>query len=250
MKILATNVFVGPSQYAHFRVIRHLIDLDILEEWPTSRLGDDFMNRLLVALPGLKEHGCSYGEPGGFIRRMTEDEGTWLGHVLEHVALELQNVAGSDVSFGRTRSTDEHGVYNMVFEYQQRDVGLRASRLGRKLVLSFLPTDLQSELDDVPGADFSFEEERDAFIRFAQRLEFGPSTASLIKAAEERDIPWIRLNKYSLVQLGHGKFQKRIQATITSRTHNIAVEISCDKEDTHTLLEDLGLPVPQQRLVY
>ena len=176
MKILATNVFVGPSQYAHFRVIRHLIDLDILEDWPTSRLGDDFTNRLLATLPGLKEHGCSYGEAGGFIRRMTEDEGTWLGHVLEHVALELQNVAGSDVSFGRTRSTDEHGVYNMVFEYQQRDVGLRASRLGRKLILALLPEELKEQVDDVPDSEFSFEEERDAFIRFAQRLEFGPST--------------------------------------------------------------------------
>ena len=87
MKIVSTNVFVGPSLYAHFPVIRHVVDLGILEEWPTAKLGDSFIDGLIDQLPGLKEHGCSYGEPGGFIRRMREDEGTWLGHVLEHVAI-------------------------------------------------------------------------------------------------------------------------------------------------------------------
>jgi hypothetical protein len=98
------NVYVGPSQYAHFPVIRLLLDLGALEQWPTAKLGDGFVDGLLAALPGLAEHGCSYREPGGFIRRMREDEGTWLGHVLEHVAIELQNVAGEDVTFGKTRS--------------------------------------------------------------------------------------------------------------------------------------------------
>ena len=250
MKILTTNVYVGPSQYAHFPVIRHEIDLGILEQWPTKKLGDAFIERLLDVLPGLKEHGCSYQEPGGFVRRMNEDEGTWLGHVLEHVAIELQNVAGSDVTFGRTRAAGPPGVYNMVFAYHQRDVGLRASSLGRKLILSLLPGELIESFSDTPGEEFSFDAARDEFIRFAQRLEFGPSTASLVKAAQDQGIPWIRLNNYSLVQLGHGKYQKRIQATITSQTKNIAVEISCDKEDTHKLLGDLGLPIPQQRVVY
>ena len=106
MKIESTNVFVGPNMFARFPVIRHILDLGELEHWPTSRLGDDFLGPLLAQLPGLQEHGCSYREPGGFIRRLIEDEGTWLGHVMEHVALELQNVAGSDVTFGRTRSID------------------------------------------------------------------------------------------------------------------------------------------------
>ena len=250
MKILSTNVFVGPSLYAHFPVIRHVIDLGVLEDWPTAKLGDSFIDGLIETLPGLQEHGCSYGEPGGFIRRMREDEGTWLGHVLEHVAIELQHEAGSEVSFGRTRSTGNPAEYNMVFQYKQRDVGLEASRLGRLLILHLLPQHVRELLDDQGDAEFDFDDEKTTFIRFAQRKEFGPSTQSLVNAAVERGIPWLRLNQYSLVQFGHGKFQKRIQATITSETRHIAVEISCDKEDTHHLLNDLGLPVPQQELVY
>ena len=250
MKILSTNVFVGPSLYARFPVIRHVLDLGILEEWPTAKIGEAFIDSLLEHLPGLHEHGCSYGVPGGFVRRLREDEGTWMGHVLEHVAIELQNEAGSEVSFGRTRSTDNPGEYNMVFQYKQQDVGLEASRLGRELLLHLLPPEIQEQLDEKPATDFDFEEEKTSFIRFAQRKEFGPSTQSLVNAAVERGIPWIRLNEYSLVQFGHGKFQKRIQATITSETRHIAVEIACDKDDTHRLLNDLGLPVPQQEMVY
>ena len=250
MKILSTNVYVGPNQYARFPVIRHVLDLGILEQWPTMKLGQDFVDRLLERLPGLHEHGCSYGVPGGFVRRMTEDEGTWMGHVMEHVAIELQNVAGSDVTFGKTRSNGEAGQYDMVFEYHQREVGLEAGRLARALLLNLLPDDLKAQLDGEIEPDFNWDEERDTFIRYAQRRELGPSTASLVKAARERDIPWIRLNRYSLIQFGHGKFQKRIQATITSETRHIAVEIASDKEDTHNLLNDLGLPVPQQEMVY
>ena len=250
MKILSTNVYVGPNQYAHFPVIRHMIDLGILEEWPTMRLGQAFINGLLAALPGLHEHGCSYRAPGGFVRRMTEDEGTWLGHVMEHVAIELQVVAGSDVTFGKTRSTGAPGQYNMVFEYHQREVGLEAGRLARDLILHLLPDDLKAQLDDEIDAEFDFGEEHDAFIRYAQRRELGPSTASLVNAARARDLPWLRLNDYSLIQLGHGKYQKRIQATITSETRHIAVEIASDKDDANSLLYDLGLPVPEQELVY
>jgi cyanophycin synthetase len=250
MKILATNVYVGPSLYAHFRVIRHQVDIGILEEWPTVRLGEDFIGRLVEALPGLSNHGCSYGEPGGFLRRLREEEGTWMAHVWEHAALEMQNMAGSDVSFGKTRSMGPAGQYNMIFQYHQKDVGLEASRISRQLLLSLLPNQLKASFSEEIEEGFDFEEERDDFIRFAQRKELGPSTASLVKAAEEREIPYLRLNKYSLVQFGHGRYQQRIQATITSKTPHIAVEIACDKEDTHNLLRDLGLPVPQQRVVY
>jgi cyanophycin synthetase len=249
MRILATNVYVGPSLYAHFRVIRHQVDIGALEEWPSIRLGEGFISELVEALPGLSRHGCSYGEAGGFLRRLREDEGTWMAHIWEHGALELQNMAGSDVSFGKTRSAGPPGHYNMVFQYQQKDVGLEAARISRQLLLSLLPQELQAEFEGEIEEEFDFEEERDAFIRFAQRKELGPSTASLVKAAEEREVPWLRLNKYSLVQFGHGRYQQRIQATITSKTPHIGVEISCDKEDTHNLLRDLGLPVPQQRLV-
>lgn len=249
MKILATNVYLGPSLYAHFPVIRHQVDIGVLEEWPSVRLGADFIDALVEALPGLSNHGCSYGEPGGFLRRLRENEGTWMAHIWEHAAIEMQNMAGSDVAFGKTRSIGPVGQYNMVFQYKQRDVGLEAARISRQLLLNLLPDALKESFADQLEDGFDFAEERDDFIRFAQRKELGPSTASLVKAAEEREIPYLRLNKYSLVQFGHGKLQQRIQATITSKTPHIAVEISCDKEDTHNLLRDLGLPVPQQHMV-
>jgi cyanophycin synthetase len=248
MRIVSTNVYVGPNLYAHFPVIRHVLDLGELEDWPTGRLGAAFVDPLLVALPGLNEHGCSYREPGGFVRRLREDEGTWLGHVMEHVAIELQNVAGSPVTFGRTRAIEgEAGHYTMVFQYHDAEVGRESSRLALQLLHSLLPENLKPS--DAPAADWNFEEARDEFIRYAQRRAFGPSTASLVRAAEERDIPWIRLNEQSLVQFGHGRYQQRIQATTTSSTSNIAVELASDKEETNSILRDLGLPVPMQRLV-
>lgn len=250
VKIVSTNVFVGPNVWAGFPVIRHVVDLGVLEEWPSSRLGETWIDALVDALPGLREHGCSYREPGGLIRRLREGEGTWLGHVAEHVALEIQGVAGSDVSFGRTRGTGVPGQYNLVYEYRQRDVGLDAGRLAIRLLMHLLPKNVKTLTDYEYDTEFDFAAELKSFVLSAQRREFGPSTGSLVRAAEERDIPWIRLNNNSLVQFGHGKFQQRIQATITSQTKHIAVEISCDKEDTHNMLNDLGLPVPQQRLVY
>ncbi len=249
MRSRDTSVYLGPNLYALFRVIRMTVELGELEKWPTGKLGEAFTSPLLEALPNLAEHGCSYGEPGGFVRRLCEDEGTWLGHVFEHVAIELQNVAGGDVTFGKTRSIpDEPGTYTVVYEYEEQDVGLEAGKLAMKLICSLLPEALRPERS-VPH-DFDFEEELSTFIRFAQRRALGPSTASLVKAAEERDIPFLRLNRYSLVQLGHGKYQQRIQATITSQTHHIGVEIASDKEETNQILGDLGLPVARQRLVY
>ena len=248
MKIVSTNVYVGPNIYAHFPVIRHVLDLGILDEWPTGRLGQDFVGPLLQHLPGLHDHGCSYREPGGFVRRLREEEGTWLGHVMEHVAIELQNVAGSPVTFGRTRSIDgQPGHYNMVFQYKNAEVGREASQLALSLIHSLLPAELGS--DAAPSDGWDFAEERDAFIRYAQRRAFGPSTQSLVDAAEEREIPWIRLNRQSLVQFGHGRFQHRIQATTTGLTSNIAVELASDKEETNSILRDLGLPVPKQYVV-
>lgn len=250
MKILKTNVYVGPNVYAKFRVIRHVLDLGVLENWPSVKLGTEFIDGLVAALPGLEEHGCSYKTHGGFLRRLREDEGTWMGHIMEHVAIELQCVAGNDVTFGRTRSTGNPGEYNMVFAYKHRDVGLAAARLAIRLLMHLLPEKVQAQVDYDIEDDFNWEEELTAFIRRAQRHAFGPSTGSLVAAAEERGIPFLRLNSHSLVQFGHGKYQKRIQATITSETRHIAVEISCDKEDTHRLLNDLGLPVPRQYMVY
>lgn len=247
MRILERNVFVGPSLYAHFPVIKLELDLGEMEKWPTAKLGNEFVDGLVAALPGLIEHGCSYRQPGGFIRRMKEDEGTWLGHVLEHVAIELQNMAGEDVTFGKTRSTDKPGVYTVVYEYAQKDEGIAAGELALKLLTSLLPAALQTS--GLLPEDWNWPSARDEFIRFAQRRALGPSTASLVKAAEERNIPWLRLNEQSLVQLGHGKYQQRIQATITGKTPHIAVELASDKEETNKILGSLGLPVPRQELV-
>lgn len=249
MRILERTVYVGPSLYAHFPVIRLELDLQALEAWPTARLGPAFVDGLLAALPGLAEHGCSYREAGGFVRRLREDEGTWLGHVLEHVAIELQNVAGENVTFGKTRSVgdDRPGVYSVVYEYAQREEGIAAGELGLKLLCSLLPAELRPA-GSVPE-DWDWESARDDFIRYAQRRALGPSTASLVRAAEERGIPWLRLNTQSLIQFGHGKYQQRIQATITGRTPHIAVELASDKEETNKILASLGLPVPRQELV-
>jgi len=247
MRILDRSVFVGPSLYAHFPVIRLELDLGVLEEWPSARLGDAFIDGLLQALPGLAEHGCSYGEPGGFVRRLREDEGTWLGHVLEHVAIELQNVAGEQVTFGKTRGTGKSGVYSVVYEYIQREEGIEAGELAMRLLTSLLPTSLQTAR--LLPEDWDWPTARDEFIRYAQRRALGPSTASLVHAAEARGIPWLRLNSQSLVQLGYGKYQQRIQATITGKTSHIAVELASDKEETNKILASLGLPVPRQELV-
>ena len=246
MEILDRSVYAGPSHYAHFPVIRLELDLGALEAWPTRKLGDAFVASLLAALPGLKEHGCSYGEPGGFVRRMTEDEGTWLGHVLEHVAIELQNISGVKVTFGKTRETVRPGVYDVVFEYEQEDVGLEAADVALDLLHHLLPAALRPA-----GVNPAFDlaARRDEFIRYAQRRALGPSTASIVHAAEARDIPWLRLNEQSLIQLGYGCHQQRIQATITGRTPHIAVELASDKEETNRILSRLGLPVPKQRLV-
>ncbi len=248
MRIIDRSVYVGPSLYAHFPVIRLELDLGELEQWPSARLGEGFVQGLVDALPGLAEHGCSYREPGGFLRRLREGEGTWLGHVLEHVAIELQNVAGEDVTFGKTRSVDgKPGVYSVVYEYVQREEGIAAGELALKLIGSLLPPELRAQVA-VPE-DFDWETERDDFIRYAQRRALGPSTASLVQAAEARGIPWLRLNQQSLVQLGHGKYQQRIQATVTGKTPHIAVELASDKEETNKILGTLGLPVPRQELV-
>ncbi len=254
MRILERSVYVGPSQYAHFPVIRLVLDLGALEAWPTGRLGAAFVDGLVAALPGLSDHGCSYREPGGFIRRMRDDDGTWLGHVLEHVAIELQNVAGEDVTFGRTRSIsdDRPGVYSVVYEYAQKEEGIAAGELALKLLNSLLPAELRSTERAAPDAtpeDWNWDTARDDFIRYAQKRALGPSTASLVRAAEERNIPWLRLNAQSLIQLGHGKYQQRIQATVTGKTPYIAVELASDKDETNRILHSLGLPVPRQALV-
>jgi cyanophycin synthetase len=245
MRILEQRVYVGPNLYANFKVIRMTLDLGPLEERPSGTI-PGFVDALLQHVPTLAEHGCSYGEPGGFVRRLREDGGTWMGHVMEHVAIELQNLAGAKVTFGKTRGNGVRGQYHMVYEYEDAWVGERAGHLARRLLHALMPLELHGE----PDPDFNFTTEMELLIRGAEKRAFGPSTASLVRAAQARDIPWVRLSEGSLVQFGHGHRQRRIQATVTSETRHIAVDIASDKELTNKILGDLGLPVPRQDQCY
>lgn len=246
MQILDSRTYAGPNLYANFRVIRFTVDLGPLEEHPSATI-PGFVDRLLEALPSLDRHTCSYDHAGGFVRRLREDGGTWLGHVLEHVAIELQNLAACQVSFGKTRSTGTPGHYHVVYEYEEPWVGEAAGELALRLLHWLLPAELRPGVPDEPG--FDLVQELEKLIRLAQRRAFGPSTASLVRAAESRGIPWIRLNDRSLVQLGYGHVQKRMEATVTSETRHIAVEIASDKELTNRILSQLGLPVARQYTV-
>jgi len=249
MQILSSNVYVGPNLYANFPVIKLVIDIGILEEYPSMKLGEAFITGLIKSIPTLEEHTCSYGKPGGLILRLRDNEGTWIGHIWEHVAIELQDIAGAHVSFGKTRSTGVLAHYNMIFEYHQRDVGIRAAELGRDLLISLMPQAIQDQLEYKVEPDFDFEYQLKKFIKFAQSKEFGPSTQSLVDAGLKKNIPYLRLNDQSLVQLGYGKHRQMIRATITSNTRDIAVDLACDKSATNVILATLGLPVPKQMKV-
>lgn len=235
MKILETQVFRGPNVYSLNPVIRMKLDIEDLEEKP-SNLIENFTDRLIEMIPTLYDHRCSEGVPGGFITRLRE--GTWAGHIIEHIALELQCVVGTEVGFGKTRSDDGEGVYNVVYSYIEEKVGLEAG-LAAVRILEHLAY----------GAELDYQKELSALSRILDRVAYGPSTQSIINKAKERDIPYIRLNDRNLVQLGHGRYQKRIEATVTSMTSLIATDIACDKELTKSMLDEGGVPVPKGRVV-
>jgi len=239
IEIRSTTVYRGPNIWARMPVILMVVNIGELEDRPTNKI-PGFYERLTELLPSLYDHGCSLGRPGGFLQRMRE--GTWMGHVLEHVALELQNLAGAEVTRGKTRSAQERGVYNVVYEYKQEDVGLAAGKLGVRLL---------NHLVYGTEPDFDFQQAlEDTVIRLAEQLAYGPSTGAIVAEAERREIPVIRLDpRRSLVQLGHGCYQKRIWATVTSQTSNIAVDIASNKELTNRLLQEVGIPVPRSMTV-
>ena len=238
MRILEIKALRGPNYWSGYRkkLIVMRLDLEDFEQKPTDKL-DSFTARLREVMPSLVNHGCSYQEQGGFLRRV--EEGTWAGHVVEHLALELQTLAGMDTGYGRTRETNQTGVYNVVFSYIEEDAGRYAARASVKLfedLAEGLPT----------------EEIKQAIVGDVQRLReiredvrFGPSTGAIVQEAETRDIPHIRLNTQSLVQLGYGVNQQRIQATVTGRTNMIAVDLASDKDATKKLLGSMGVPVPR-----
>jgi cyanophycin synthetase len=238
MRILEVKALRGPNYWSGYRkkLIVMRLDLEDFEQKPTDKL-DGFTARLQDVMPSLVNHGCSYQKPGGFLRRV--EEGTWAGHVVEHLALELQTLAGMDTGYGRTRETNQQGVYNVVFSYIEEDAGRYAARASVKL------------FEDL-AAGLPTEEIKQAIVGDIQRLReiredvrFGPSTGAIVQEAETRDIPHIRLNTQSLVQLGYGVNQQRIQATVTGRTNMIAVDLASDKDATKKLLGSMGVPVPR-----
>ncbi len=239
MKINRINTLNGPNYWSirRHKLIVMELDLQELEEKPTNKI-NGFLDRLKALLPNMYEHRCSEGAPGGFYKRV--EEGTWMGHVIEHIALEIQTLAGMDCGFGRTRTTGEYGVYHVVFDYQEARVGAYAARAAVRIAEAL-----------VEGRDYSqdLKEDIQEMREMRDKVRLGPSTSALVEEAQSRGIPWIRLNQYSLVQLGYGQNQKRIQATVASTTSNIAVEIACDKEDTKNLLESYNVPVPRGRIV-
>ncbi len=237
MKIININVMRGPNYWSvrRHKLIVMVLDLEELEESPTNKI-PDFDKRLKKMFPTMHEHRCSVGKAGGFFKRVKE--GTWMGHVVEHIALEIQTLAGMNTGFGRTRDYGERGVYNVVFDYHEEKVGVYAAKAAVRIAEALISGDKYD-------LDADIQEMRE--LRESERL--GPSTASIIDEAVSRGIPWIRLNKYSLCQLGYGENQKRIQATVTSQTSSIGVELACDKEDTKYLLEQAEIPVPKGEIV-
>ncbi|MFL6065302.1 MAG: cyanophycin synthetase, partial [Friedmanniella sp.] len=237
LRIVSSRVYRGPNVWHYEPAIHLVVDLGVLEDFPTNLL-PGFADALVARLPGLASHTCSRGRRGGFVERL--HEGTWVGHVAEHVALQLQQTVGHDMRRGKTRQVKgERGRYNVIYAYTDESVGLAAGELAVRLV-----NDLIS-----PDPDLDFDAELERFIVRGERTAFGPSTQAIVDEAVSRDIPWLRLNTSSLVQLGQGVHQQRIRATMTSITSSIAVDIASNKELTLTLLGAAGLPVPRSESV-
>lgn len=237
MRIREINAMRGPNYWSvrRHKLIVMVLDLEDMEERPSNTI-EGFRERLEAMFPTMFSHRCSIGKPGGFFQRV--EEGTWMGHIIEHIALEIQTLAGMEVGFGRTRTYGEKGVYNVVFAYMEESVGRYAARAAVRICEALISGEPYDMSDDI-------QEMRE--LREAERL--GPSTGSIVEEAEARGIPWIRLNKYSLCQLGYGANQKRIQATVTSETSSIGVEIACDKEDTKYLLEQAEVQTPRGEII-
>jgi cyanophycin synthetase len=240
MKILRTQTLRGPNYWSIRRekLIVMRLDLEDLAEKPSNEI-PGFYEGLVDILPSLVEHFCSPGYRGGFLERV--QKGTYMGHIIEHIALELQELALMPVGFGRTRETSTPGVYNVVFEYVEEQAGRYAGRAAVRLCQSIVDTGTYPK----PELEQDIADLRDLYANAA----LGPSTETIVKEAEARNIPWLLLSARAMVQLGYGVHQKRIQATLSSMSGILAVELACDKEGTKTILKDAGIPVPRGTLI-
>lgn len=231
MKILKVQALRGPNIWSVQRkkLIQMRLDLEEMEQSPTNMIAG-FRERIEIMFPTMIEHRCSEGCRGGFFSRI--DKGTWMGHVIEHIALEIQTLAGMETGFGRTRETKTPGIYNVVFSYTEENVGMFAAESAVAIAEAL-----------IAGTDYDVEGDIKKMREIRERVRLGPSTGSIVEEAVARDIPWIRLGTNSLVQLGYGVNQMRFQATITCKTSNIAVDIACDKEQTKKMLDMASIPV-------
>ena len=239
MKILEIKVLKGPNYWSvrRTKLIQMKLDLEEMEQQPTNLI-PGFRERLEKMFPTMIEHRCSESVRGGFFKRV--DEGTWMGHVIEHIALEIQTLAGMDTGFGRTRTPEgeKEGVYYVVFSYMEEDAGLYAAKASVRIAQAL-----------IDGTEYDLATDIQKMREIREDTRLGPSTGCIVEEAAKRGIPYIRLNKASLVQLGYGVNQKRIRATIASTTSNIAVDIACDKEETKLLLEAAEIPVPRGTVI-
>ena len=237
MKIVKIQVLRGPNIWSIRRkkLIQMRLDLEEVEHLPTNKI-EGFRENLEKLIPSLITHRCSEGVEGGFFQRV--EMGTWMGHVIEHIALEIQTLAGMDAGFGRTRETKTPGVYNVVFSYIEENSGIYAAEQSVEIAQALME-----------GRDYPIQECIQILKEKRERERLGPSTGSIVEEAVARNIPWIRLGRNSLVQLGYGINQQRFQATITGKTSSIAVDIACNKELTKKMLDDAAIPVPTGDLV-
>jgi cyanophycin synthetase len=231
MKIIEIKTLRGPNYWSNYRkkLIVMKLDLEELEEQPTNKIAG-FSERIEKMIPTMVSHRCSKNHEGGFFERIKE--GTWMGHVIEHIALEIQTLAGMDCGFGRTRGTGAHGVYNVVFSYMEEKVGVYAAKASVKIAEAL-----------IAGTGYDLDTDIQTMRQMRERERFGPSTGSIVDEAVARDIPFIRLNTESLVQLGYGKNQVRFRATMTDKTSSIAVDLASNKDETKRMLDANAIPV-------
>ncbi|HWR60674.1 MAG TPA: cyanophycin synthetase [Clostridia bacterium] len=235
MIIVSSHAYQGKSIYSYKPVVKLVVDLGKYAETPTKAY-EGFNETLEKLLPGLKKHCCCMGYEGGFIERLKE--GTYFAHVIEHVSIELQSMLGYDIRFGKARETGKKGVYNIVYGYVNEHAGLESGKLAVEIMEGILSGDL-------PDLEKRLEEIRKVCIA----TDLGVSTAAIAAEARKRDIPIIRIGDGSILQLGYGKHQKRIEATLPENTSCVAVDIACNKELTKGLLHEYGIPVPAGKVV-
>lgn len=237
MKLLETKVMRGPNYWSNYRkqLIVLKLDLEELEKYPTNKI-DGFLERLKALLPSLQSHRCSEGCEGGFFKRV--EEGTWMGHVIEHIALEIQSLAGMECGFGRTRSTVNKGIYNVVFSYEIEKAGKYAANAAIRIAEAL-----------IKGISYDLEADIQILSKMNAKYGLGPSTRSIVEEAKKKDIPYKRLNEGSLVVFGYGKNQRKIRATMTDATSGMGIDIAGDKENTKKMLAAAYIPVPKGLLV-